>query len=52
MTVRPQAAPVSPRDDGDSADEAVVWPDPSPLAAWWTKIMQTPGDRRSGAAPV
>ncbi|MBF6328165.1 hypothetical protein [Nocardia transvalensis] len=45
MTVHSQAVPVPPREDDELADDAVVWPDPSPLSSWWQQIMQTPAER-------
>ncbi|MCM6775315.1 hypothetical protein NDR87_16450 [Nocardia sp. CDC159] len=49
MIVRPQAAPVSPREEAEAIDDAVVWPDPSPLASWWAQVMQAPSERRAGS---
>ncbi|RDI66995.1 hypothetical protein [Nocardia pseudobrasiliensis] len=47
MIVHP-STPESQRDEGESAEEAVVWPDPSPLASWWAQVMKPSGDRRAG----
>ncbi len=34
---------------GVSPEAAVVWPDPSPLDAWWNRIMHSDPTRRSAA---
>ncbi|MET9030822.1 hypothetical protein ABZW96_35180 [Nocardia sp. NPDC004168] len=34
---------------GISSDAAIVWPDPSPLDAWWRRIMHSDPVRRSAA---
>ncbi|RDI51041.1 hypothetical protein [Nocardia mexicana] len=47
MTVRSNTTPIDPRDDLETSDDAVVWPEPSPLSSWWQKVMQPPADRRS-----
>ncbi|MGW4716597.1 hypothetical protein [Nocardia sp. NPDC004260] len=34
---------------GISSDAAIIWPDPSPLDAWWRRIMHSDPVRRSAA---
>ncbi|MBF6192384.1 hypothetical protein [Nocardia implantans] len=34
---------------GVSSEAAVVWPDPSPLDAWWRRIMHSDPVRRGAA---
>ncbi|WP_155981340.1 hypothetical protein [Nocardia sp. BMG111209] len=45
MISRPQTTPVTPRESDDSLADTVVWPDPSPLTAWWQQVMQTPAEQ-------
>ncbi|MBF6170754.1 hypothetical protein [Nocardia blacklockiae] len=52
MPVRSKFTPAVVRDDDETTpDEAVVWPEPSPLSSWWQQVMQAPADSRpaSGA---
>lgn len=35
---RSDAAP-----SGGDSDAPVVWPDPSPLSAWWQRVMRAEG---------
>ncbi|MER7452302.1 hypothetical protein ABTW96_18645 [Nocardia beijingensis] len=34
---------------GVSTEAAVIWPDPSPLDAWWRRIMHSDPVRRGAA---
>ncbi|WP_156959765.1 hypothetical protein [Nocardia sp. BMG51109] len=47
MTVRTNSTPTAPREDGDATDDAVVWPEPSPLSSWWQQVMQASTEGRS-----
>ncbi len=55
---RPIMARIEPRDpllapaepgSGNSSETAVIWPDPSPLDAWWRRIMHPDPLRRDAA---
>ncbi|MGW4326884.1 hypothetical protein ACWEKR_13435 [Nocardia sp. NPDC004573] len=39
----------APTDSGAAPGATVVWPDPSPLDAWWQRIMHTAPVRRDAA---
>ncbi|BCK55635.1 hypothetical protein [Nocardia wallacei] len=46
MTVRSNITPTVSRENDEAApDEAVVWPEPSPLTSWWQQVMQAPAER-------
>ncbi|MBF6167172.1 hypothetical protein IU486_20805 [Streptomyces gardneri] len=44
----PLLAPAEPG-SGNSSETAVIWPDPSPLDAWWRRIMHPDPLRRDAA---
>ncbi|MFI9634922.1 hypothetical protein ACIHAX_19770 [Nocardia sp. NPDC051929] len=41
--------PPDPMLTATETDAAIVWPDPSPLDAWWRRIMHSDPVRRSAA---
>lgn len=50
MTISMDSNP--PRVDHATASDpepAAVWPDPSPLADWWAKVMRTGAQSSAGA---
>ncbi|MBB5916444.1 hypothetical protein BJY24_005356 [Nocardia transvalensis] len=46
MTVRSNTPTPASGEDDEAPDDAVVWPEPSPLTSWWQTVMQDSTDRR------